>query len=134
MLLGHPLDPDVHDHALRLVSPLFDVAALCRAVPRLGSRKHPVPQRMVFRIHDHRARRDASAADQPPVLAEQARRALLMTSIVVAAIMLALPDSPLAGLVGLSAIPLGMLAAVAAVSGADTGVNEFVEAGIGLAV
>jgi len=37
------------------------------------------------------------------------------------------------GVLGLSAVPLGMIAALAGVSIADIGVNEFVEAGIGLA-
>jgi P-type Mg2+ transporter len=60
-------------------------------------------------------------------------RALLITSVTAAAIMLAVPDSRFAGVVGLSAVLLGMLAALAGVGSADIGVNEFVKVSIGLA-
>jgi P-type Mg2+ transporter len=60
-------------------------------------------------------------------------RALLITSITVAPMVRALPNSPLAGVVGLSAVSLGMLAALVGVGSADIGVNEFVKVSIGLA-
>lgn len=60
-------------------------------------------------------------------------RALVITSIAVAAITLALPYSPLAGVLGLTAVPLGILAALAGVTIAYIGVNELVKARTGLA-
>jgi Mg2+-importing ATPase len=60
-------------------------------------------------------------------------RAMLITSIAVAAIMLALSYLPLAGVLGLTSVPLRLLAALADVSIGYIGVNEFVKVGTGLA-
>ena len=60
-------------------------------------------------------------------------RALFMTSVAVGAITLGVPYSPRAGVLGLTAVPLRMLAALAAVTIGFIRVNELVKARTGLA-
>jgi Mg2+-importing ATPase len=60
-------------------------------------------------------------------------RTLLLTSIAGAAITLAVPYSPVADVLGVAAVPLDMVAALAGVTIGYIGVNELVKARTGFA-
>lgn len=116
-----------------LVSSLFDLAAL--AVLRIGLAAGSTLFRSGWFIES-----TATELAVMPGLRTSRRfwrskpgRAPLVTCIAVAAITLALPYSPLAGVLGVTAVPLGMLAALAGVTIGYIGVNELVKAPTGLA-
>jgi hypothetical protein len=90
--------------------------------PGIPRQRHPGPQRLVHRIDHHRTRRHARPAHQPAP-STKATPALL-SSIAIAAITITLPYSPLAGPLGLTAVPAWILAALAGLTAFYVIANE----------
>lgn len=104
------IHPHLHDR-LRPAQPGVRHPHLPHPPPGIPRQRRPVPQRLVHRTGHHRTRRHARPAHQPApsTKATPAR----LSSIAIAAITITLPDSPLAGPLGLTAVPAWILAALA---------------------
>ena len=90
--------------------------------PGIPRQRHPVPQRLVHRIDHHRTRRHARPAHQPAPSTKATPA--LPSAIAIAAITITLPYGPLAGLLGLTAVPAWILAALAGLTASCVIANE----------